>query len=74
VFSVKRVLGEAIVVEVQLARVGIDHHIFEHRSESPRGGVNLRLGLGRQTDGLGVAAALEVEHAPVAPAMLVVAD
>ena len=39
-----------------------------------RGGVDLRLGLARQADHLGVAAAFEVEDRGVRPAMLVVAD
>jgi hypothetical protein len=36
--------------------------------------MDLRLGFGRETNDLGVAAVLEVEDAVLAPAMLVVAD
>ena len=57
-----------------VARVGVDHHVLEDRAEPAGGRVDLRLGLGRQLDHLGVAAALEVEDARVAPAVLVVAD
>ena len=69
-----RVLGVAIVVQVQLARRRIDDDILEHRAEPPRRREDLRLGLGRKADRLRVAAALEVEHAAIAPPVLVVAD
>ena len=49
-------------------------HVLEHRAEASRRRVDLRLGLGGEADHLRVAAALEVEDAVVAPAMLVVAD
>ena len=68
------VLGEAGVVEVELARVRVHHDILEHRAEALGGRVDLRLGLGREADHLGVAAAFEVEDGGVRPAMLVVAD
>ena len=68
-----RVLGLAVVVVVGNARDGIEHHVFQHGAEAERV-VDLRLGLGREVDALGVAAAFEVEDAVGAPAVLVVAD
>ena len=68
------VLGLGAVVEIRNARDRIDHHVFHDRAEAVRGRVDLRLRLGREPDALGVAAALEIEHALRAPAMLVVAD
>ena len=61
-------------VEVDRAGRRIEHHVLEHGAEHLGRGVDLGLGLGAQPDHLGVAAALEVEDAAVAPAVLVVAD
>ena len=69
-----RVLGLRLVVEIDEARLGIEADILQHRAEAQGRVVDLGLGLARQLDGLGVAAALEVEHAVRAPAVLVVAD
>src|SRR4030095_14066456 len=69
-----RVLGVRHVIEIHFARVGIEHDVLEDRSEAPRGVPNLWLGLLRQFDHLGVAAALEVEDAAVTPTVLVVTD
>ncbi len=69
-----RVLGDLLVVEVEDARDRIVDDVLEDRPESPRGGVDLRLGVRREADHLRVAAVLEVEDAVVAPAVLVVAD
>ena len=67
------VLGQRLVGQVQPAvRVGDD--VLQHGAEAMAGGPDLRFVLGRQVDHLGVAAAFEVEHAVVAPAVLVVAD
>ena len=68
------VLGEAVVVEVGHAGHRVEDHVLEHGAEAGGGRVDLRLGLGREVDRLGVAAALEVEDAVVRPAVLVVAD
>ena len=65
--------GQRIVVEVELAGVGIHHHVL-HQSAKLDGVVDLRLALGAEVDALGVAAALEVEHGIVRPAVLVIAD
>ena len=64
----------SIIVQVQLPRLLVDHHVFEHGAEAMGRRKNLGLGLGRQPDGFRVAAAFEVEDASVAPAVLVVAD
>ena len=62
------------VVEVGHAQLGIEHHVLHHRAEALGRRVDFRLRLARQLDRLGVAAALEIEHAALAPAVLVVAD
>jgi hypothetical protein len=67
------VLGQRPVVEIR-DPVFIQNHVLQHRSEALGGAEDFRLGFARQPDGLGVAAALEIEHAVFAPAMLVVAD
>ena len=54
--------------------IGIEHHVLQHRAEAVGGGEDFRLGLVREPDGLGVAAALEIEDAVRAPAVLVVAE
>ena len=68
------VLGLLVAVEVADPRLRIEHDVFQHRAEAVGRGVDFGLGLFRQLDALGVAAALEVEHAVGAPAVLVVAD
>ena len=67
-----RVLRDAGVGEVHGAVV-LEHDVFQHRAEA-QGLEDVRLVLRREVDGLGVAAAFDVEDAVVAPAMLVVAD
>ena len=69
-----RVFGQRLPSSKSGTPVGVEHDIFQHRAEALRGGEDLRLGLGRKPDRLGVAAAFEVEDAVRAPAMLVVAD
>ena len=69
-----RVLGELLRVEIELARRRIDVDVLEDRAEALRGRVDVGLVDVAEPDGLGVAAALEVEDALVAPAVLVVAD
>ena len=61
-------------VEFDRPRGRVEHHVLQHGAEHLGGGVDLGLGVGPEPDHLGVAAALEVEHASVAPAVLVVAD
>ena len=67
------VLGERGVEVVRLARLRVDHHVLAHGAEAD-GVPDLRLGLRRDVDGLGVAAALDVEDLVLGPAVLVVAD
>ena len=57
-----------------MPRDGIEGDVFQHGPKLPRARINLRLGLRRKADHLGIAAIFEVEHSVVAPAMLVVAD
>ena len=68
------VLGQRAVVEIEPARRLVDRHILEHGSRALGGGVDLRLGVRRQPDDLGIAAALEIEDAVGRPAMFVIAD
>ena len=68
------IFRQRVIVQVDLAAFLVDHDIFQHRAEPLGGGEDLRLGLGRQVDHLGIAAALEIEDRLVRPAMLVIAD
>jgi hypothetical protein len=56
------------------ARRRVEVDVLEDRPEPASRGEDVRLVHRREADGLRVAAALEVEHAIVAPAVLVVAD
>src|SRR6202035_3378746 len=66
------VLGNADVCIIY-QMVLIEHNVLEHRAKTERL-EDLRFVLGRQIDGLGVAAAFDVEDAFVTPAMLIVTD
>jgi hypothetical protein len=68
-----RVLRLRVVVEVDSAAL-VDDHVLENRAEGVGRLEDLRLGVGRQANHLRVAAALHVEDASVAPAVLVVTD
>ena len=67
------VLGLRLVVQVEDAAL-VHDDVLEHRAERVRRLVDLGLRIGGEPDHLRVAAALEVEDAGVAPAVLVVAD
>lgn len=69
-----RVFGDGVVRQVDLARLKIDHHVFEDGAEAAGHGEDFGLVGGAETDDLGIAAALEVKNPGVAPAVLVVAD
>ena len=58
-----RVLGLGAVVVVGNARLRIEHHVLQHGAEAVGGVPDHRLGFLRELDGLGVAAALEIEDA-----------
>ena len=60
-------------VRIVYQMVLIEHDVLEHRAKTERL-EDVRLILGRQIDGLGVAAALDVEDAFLAPAMFIVAN
>ncbi len=68
------VVSQRIVGKVQLQRFGVVDHVLDHGAKAVGGGVDFRLGFGVEVDGLGVAAAFEVEDAAVGPAMLVITD
>ena len=68
------ILGLGAVVVVRHARDGIEHHVLQHRAEAVGGVPDHRLGFLAEPDGLGVAAAFEIEDAVRAPAVLVVTD
>lgn len=67
------VLGEGGVVVVDLTGLGVEDDVLEDGAKAD-GAVNVGLLLGGQTNGLGVAAALDVEDTLVGPAVLVVTD
>ncbi len=68
------VLGQRVVVEIELAGDRVHDDVFQHGPERPRGREDLRLQIGGQVDGLCVATAFEVEDSAVAPAVFVIAD
>ena len=68
------VLGELVVVQIEQTRFGIDDDVLEYGSKAASCRVDLRLGLGRQSNRFCVAAALEIEHAAIAPPVLIVSD
>ena len=69
-----RVLGARGVVEIGPARQRIDDDVLEHRAEAFGRRVDLGLCLAAEADGLGVAAALEVEDPVWRPPVLVVTE
>ena len=68
------VLGEARVVVVGHVAGRFQHHVLEHGCPVIRRAPDGGLGVGREADRLGVAAALEIEDALLRPAVLVVAE
>lgn len=64
-----RVLRQLCAVIVNLERVRVELDVLEHRAMADRA-EDLRLLVRAQVDALGVAAALDVEDAAVAPAVL----
>lgn len=67
------VLGEGSVVVVDLSGNGVEDNVLQNRAKLD-GVENIGLLLSRETQALGVAAALNVEDAGVGPAVLVVSD
>lgn len=67
------VLGEGGIVVVDFAGGGVEDDVLEDGSVAD-GAEDIGLLLSRQTDGLGVAATLDVEDTVVAPAVLVVTN
>ena len=67
------VLGQGRVVIVDQTADGVEDHVLQNGAEAD-GVENIGLLLGRETDALGVAAALDVEDTGVGPAVLVVTD
>ena len=67
-----RVLRNARIVKVHNMGPLVVDHVFQDRAETD-GVVDLGLLLCRQTDGLGIATALDVEDAIVGPAMFIIA-
>ena len=68
------VLGLRAVVVIGHARDRIERHVLQHGAEAVGGVPDHRLGFLRELDGLGVAAAFEIEDAVRPPAGLIVAD
>jgi hypothetical protein len=69
-----RVLGFRVVVEIRNARSGIEHDVFQNRTEAVRRRMNLLFGLWRKPDRLSVTSAFEIEDALGRPAVLVVTE
>lgn len=67
------VLGEGRVIVVDDTGLGVEDDVLEDGTVTDST-VNIGLLLGRETDGLGVAATLDVEDTAVGPAVLVVTD
>jgi hypothetical protein len=69
-----RVLRERRVVEVERARMRIGDNVLQNHAEPASGREDLRLRVGGELDHLRIATTLEVDHAGVAPPVLVIAD
>src|SRR5512146_1387013 len=69
-----RVFRDRVIIQVDEAGDRIKGDVLEDRAKALGGRVDLRFGRFRKPDHLGIASALEVEHAIVAPAMLIVPD
>ncbi len=68
------VFSQGRVIEIELASHGIEGNVLQNRAEAPGCGIDFWLRLSRQIDHLGIAAALEVEDAVIAPAVLVITN
>lgn len=71
--SAASVLSEGGVIVVDDTGLGVENDVLEDRTVAD-GAVNIGLLLSRETNGLGVAATLDVEDTAVRPAVLVVTD
>ena len=67
-----RVLGLGAIIEIRHPGDRIDRDILEQRAEPLCRGINLRLRLGREANGLGIAATFKIEDTGWRPAMLIV--
>ena len=67
------VFGLGSVVVVDFARLGVEHHVFQKRIALD-GAENIGFVFFGEVDALGVAAAFEIEHAFVVPAVFVITD
>ena len=68
------VLGDRRVVEIDLRGPFVQNHVFQDGPEHLCRAVDLRLAFEGKLDRFRVTSALEVEHAPTAPPVLVVSD
>ncbi len=66
------VFGDARVGEINVT-ILVEHHVLEHGAEAQRL-KDIRFAFGGQVDRFRIAAALDIEDAVVAPAVLVIAD
>src|ERR1039457_6981060 len=69
----RSILGDFLRIEIQQTRLRVHRQVLQHGAELD-GLPDLRFVLLGKAYALGVTAALEIEDAVVAPAMLVVAD
>ena len=68
------VFGERVVVQINAASASVNSHILQDSAKPACGIEDLRLGFGGEADDFGVASSLEVEDAPVAPAVFIITD
>ena len=68
------ILGQRIVVEVDLPGLGVKRDIFQDGPETTRAGIDLWLAFRRQPNDLGIASALEIEDAVITPPVFIIAD
>lgn len=68
-----RILGQCVIVVVNLSAFGIEYDVLKNGSEA-NGVENIRFLLCRQANTLGVAPTLDVENTCIRPAVLIVTD
>ena len=66
------VFGDRVIIQINESCDRVKSHVLKDRPKSFGGRVNFRLGRFGKSDHFGVASAFEVEHAIVAPAVLIV--
>ena len=73
-YEMRGIFGALVIIQVDQARHRIENHVFEDRAETLRAGMDLRFSRRGKFNDLRITAAFKIEHAVIAPAMLVVTD